>query len=245
MSDVELRFKIGAYTPKTIPMERLGQYMADLGAMLGEPTEVHFVKLEAGSTNIVHRVKEEALPKVVERVEKVRRGEAEIVYMDAFRSVNKRLKDDNGTGKLVIKGRRTPLLLFPGRDTPSPAISEPVIQAGTLDGQLIAIGGRDASVPARLQDGDTIYRLTTNRSVARQLAPHLYGNTIRVVGEGKWLRSDDGVWTLDVFKVLSMDELDHRPLSEVVDALRRIPNDYPANAWSELLTERDGGENAS
>jgi hypothetical protein len=244
MSDVELRFKIGAYTPKTIPMERLGLYMADLGAMLGQPTEVHFVRLEAGSTNIVHHVKEEALPKVVERVDKVRRGEAEIVHLDAFRSLNKRLKEDNGTGKLVIKGQRAPLLVFPGRDTPPPTLSEPVIQAGTLDGQLISIGGRDASVPARLQDGDTIYRLTTNRSVARQLAPHLYGNPVRVIGEGKWLRSDDGVWTLDIFKVLSMDALDDRPLSEVVDALRRIPNDYTADAWDELLRERDDGANA-
>jgi hypothetical protein len=69
MSDVELRFKISAYTPDSIPLARLGQYVADLGAMLGEPSEVHFARLEQGSTVIVHRVKAEALPKVVERTQ--------------------------------------------------------------------------------------------------------------------------------------------------------------------------------
>jgi hypothetical protein len=245
MSEVELRFNIGAYTPKTIPMERLGQYMADLGAMLGEPSEVHFVRLEPGSTNIVHKVKEEALPKVVERVGRVRRGEGELVHLNAFRALNKRLKEDNGTGRLVIKGQRAPLLLFPGRDTPAPQLPEPVVQTGSLDGQLIAIGGRDATVPARLQDGDAIYRLTTTRAVARQLGPHLYGGTIRVLGEGKWLRSDEGVWTLDIFKVLSFIALDDRPLLDVVEALRRIPNEYTREAWDELLEVRDDGESAT
>jgi hypothetical protein len=34
MSDVEFCFEIGALSPQTFPMERLGQYIADLGAML-------------------------------------------------------------------------------------------------------------------------------------------------------------------------------------------------------------------
>ena len=59
-SEKEFRFKINAYTPKTIPMLRLAQYMADIASLLGEPTMVHFVKLEEGSTVLVQRVDAEA-----------------------------------------------------------------------------------------------------------------------------------------------------------------------------------------
>lgn len=242
MSEVELRFKIGAYTPKTIPMERLGQYMADLGAMLGEPSEVHFAKLEAGSTVIVHKVKEEALPKVVDRVSRVRQGEGEVVHLNAFRSLNRRLKEDNGTGRLVIKGTKAPLLFFPGRDTPQPTLFEPVVQTGSIDGQLISIGGRDETVPVRILDGDTIYKCTTTRGVARQLAQHLFGLPLRLVGEGKWLRSDEGAWSLEVFKILSFEPLEDRPIGDVIEALRAVPNDFTVEAWDELLGLRDDGE---
>ena len=57
MSDSdEFRLKIEAYTPDTMPMERLAEYLAELALMLGERTFVHFVRLEAGSTSIVHRI---------------------------------------------------------------------------------------------------------------------------------------------------------------------------------------------
>jgi len=245
MSEVELRFRIGAYTPKTIPMGRLGQYMAELGAMLGEPSEVHFTKLESGSTIIVHKVKDEALPKVVERVEKVRRGEAEVVYLNAFRALNRQLKEDNGSATLRVKGTRSPLLVFPGRDTPVPTLNEPVVQSGSIDGQLISIGGKDETVPVRIQDNDVVYKGTTTRAIARQLAQHLYGGPLRVIGEGKWWRSDEGVWTLEMFRILSFDILDERPMSELVEELRRIPNDYTDESWDDLLDLRDGGESAA
>jgi hypothetical protein len=245
MSEVELRFKIGAYTPKTIPMERLGQYMADLGAMLGEPSEVHFAKLEAGSTVIVHKVKIEALPKVIERVDRVRNGEAEVVHLNAYRALNKRLKEDNGTGRLVVRGTKAPLLLFPGRDAPQPTLSEPIVQMGSIDGQLISIGGRDDTVPVRIEDGDTVYRCGTTRAVARQLAQHLYGAPLRLVGEGRWLRSDDAGWSLELFKILSFEVLDERPIGDVVEDLRRIKNEYTTEAWDELLETRNDGDDAA
>ena len=38
----EYRFKIDAYTPQTMPLVRLAEYMAELAQLLGEPTAVHF-----------------------------------------------------------------------------------------------------------------------------------------------------------------------------------------------------------
>lgn len=242
MSDLELRFKIEAYSPKTIPMERLGQYMADLGAMLGDPAAVHFVKLLSGSTNIVHKIEEQAAPAVLERVDDIRRGEGDVINLNAYRALNRKLKEDNGSGKLMLVGSNAPLLRFAGVKAPEPAFVAPVVQPGSIDGTLISLGGRDATVPVRIQEGDTVYRCGTSRDVARQLGPHLFGGTLRLVGEGRWFRSEEGIWTLDQFKILSFEPLDERPLPEIVAQLRRVRNEYgKTGAWDELLDIRDEG----
>ncbi len=49
-------------------MARLAEYLHELAVILGEPRAVHFVRLDAGSTVIIHKVEQEAIPKVTDRV---------------------------------------------------------------------------------------------------------------------------------------------------------------------------------
>ncbi len=56
----EYRFVIDAYSPETLPMSRLAEYMTDLARLFGTAERVHFVRLEAGSTVLVQRVEPEA-----------------------------------------------------------------------------------------------------------------------------------------------------------------------------------------
>ena len=51
-----LEFVIDAYSPETLPMSRLAEYMAQLATLLGEKSHVHFVELAAGSAKLVHAV---------------------------------------------------------------------------------------------------------------------------------------------------------------------------------------------
>jgi hypothetical protein len=60
----EYRFKITAYTPATIPMARLAEYMAELAVVLGEEEHVHFVRLQKGSTVLVHNIENEIFCKL-------------------------------------------------------------------------------------------------------------------------------------------------------------------------------------
>ena len=46
----EYRFETDAFTPETIPLYRLSQYLGDLARMMGQETNVHLVKVEKGST---------------------------------------------------------------------------------------------------------------------------------------------------------------------------------------------------
>lgn len=224
-------------------MERLGQYIAELGTLLGEVNSVHFVTLKEGSTEIVHRVEKEAIPKVEENVREVGLGHADIVHLNAYRALNRKLKEDNATGILTrVDGDGAQLLRFPGREEEDPAAPDIVIQTGMIDGIVISLGGRDNTVPVRIQDGDTIYKCTTSREIARLLGPHIYGEELRLIGEGRWLRTHDGEWSLDHFKIQSFDALDVRPLADVVNDLRAGAGDWGGteDVWAELQDLRNG-----
>ena len=72
--DKRLIFYIDAYSPETIPMAKLADYMADFAALLGKENAVHFAGLKPGSTQIAARVEFEDLPKVRSRLHDIRRG---------------------------------------------------------------------------------------------------------------------------------------------------------------------------
>ena len=65
--DKRLIFYIDAYSPETIPMAKLAEYMSDLAALLGRENAVHFAGLEKGSTKLAVRVEFEDVPKVTMR----------------------------------------------------------------------------------------------------------------------------------------------------------------------------------
>ena len=72
--DRRLIFYIDAYSPETIPMAKLAEYMADFAALLGKDNAVHFADLKKGSTQLVARVEFEDVPKVTTRLQDIRRG---------------------------------------------------------------------------------------------------------------------------------------------------------------------------
>jgi hypothetical protein len=65
---MQYRFTIAdSFTPDTLPMERLGEYVAALAKLLGERTNVHFLGVEAGSAVLVATIDPPAQPTVRER----------------------------------------------------------------------------------------------------------------------------------------------------------------------------------
>lgn len=238
----ELRFKIDAYTPSTIPMERLADYMRELAILLGEMPKVHFVRLEGGSTVLVSRIEFEAIPKVEERVKRVRRGDGPPEAMDAFRKLNGKLRDDNGVA-VLFRDEGTEIIKFPGREAIEPVTFGAFNQEGSLDGVVILIGGKLDVVPVHLQTAETIHICRAERAVAKRLAPHLFESELRVRGTGRWLRDKDGTWILKSFTISDFEILNSALLSTVVEALRAVQGsewDTLADPWSELKKIRGG-----
>ena len=232
----EYRFKIDAYTPAKFPMARLAEYMHQLALILGEPAQVHFRKLVRGSTVIVHEIEREAVPKVMDRVDGVRRGDGPSEALRAYKAANRMLREDNAVGSL--KNGRV-ILPFPGKDEVREEYAV-VRQHGFVDGVITGVRGRDQTAHIILQAEDRqIAGCWTSRVIAKQLGGMLW-EPVRLYGRGRWKRDDEGVWELIDFKVESFDPLNDTPLSAALADLRKVPTEWGDNAYQELGMIRHG-----
>ena len=227
----EYRFIIDAYSPDTIPMARLAEYMAELARLLGRPEHVHFTRLEAGSTVVVQSVEPDAVPEVTARLRALEHGNPHGDVARAFKTLNGYLADDDATGRLQEgTGASANVIPFPGMEASAPATFGALTEPGMLDGILIRIGGKEDTVPVHLRDGDTIHICSAPRDMARKLAVHLYGPPLRVHGTGRWERAAAGRWTMKRFNIESFEELDDAPLEEIVQRLR----DVEGSGWKTI-----------
>ncbi|MCW5982859.1 MAG: hypothetical protein KIT09_32520 [Bryobacteraceae bacterium] len=220
MSRVEkYELHIDAFSPATIPMARLSEYMADFAALLGHEEHVRFEKLVAGSLAIISRVEPIAEFKVQRRLEEARYGTAPKAAMEALSAIDDKLAADNAVGS--IRRGSTKIIEFPGRNRP-PVESRlgPVVQRSTLDGEVIQVGGRDETINVHVRSGDDFHRCITTKAIARRLAQHMFGPAVRLRGRGTWSRAESGDWTLHRFDIESFEVLDETPLSKLFDGLR-------------------------
>jgi hypothetical protein len=256
MADDDLyRFVINAYTPDTIPMSRLAEYMADISVLFGEKASVHFVKLEGGSTGLAMRVDHEAQPKVDARVREVTYRQAPVEAIFASERIDRRLRDDNADG-YVSKPKGAKIIEFPGVKRMVHAPYAPFWQPGHIVGIVADIGNRmgKSSVVGRATanvhlEGPVPYNCSAKRSVAQDLKKFLLTDIpVRCFGNGRWERGADGRWTLLAFDIERFEPLNKRGLSEVVNDLREIPGRWkdgpnPLDLLRESKTgDEDDGE---
>lgn len=222
-------FRIDVWKPETLPMARLAEYLAKLAILFGNKDYVHFSKVRKGSAIPEIYVNEPAVTKVNARLKLAGTPDAPEDICQANREINRMLRSDNAIATLRFKGGAK-ILEFPGRKTPL-AEEAVVHQFGELDGVVIRIGGKDKSVPLHLQGENAIYyTCNTSRDIARQLAPYLFGQTVRVAGRGKWRRTQDGVWELEEFDVKSFELLNDAGLDVVLAEMRQVEG----SGWNQL-----------
>lgn len=222
-------FRIDAWKPETLPMARLAEYLVKLAILFGNKEHVHFSQVRKGSAIPEFYVDEHAAPKVNTRLKLVGTPDAPDDVFQANREINRMLRSDNAIATLKFKGGAK-ILEFPGRKIPL-ADEAIVHQFSELDGVVIRVGGKDKSVPLHLQGENGIYyTCNTSRDIARQLAPYLFGQAVRVAGSGKWRRTQDGVWELDGFDVKSFELLDDTSLGNILADMRQVEG----SGWNQL-----------
>jgi hypothetical protein len=222
----EYRFELDAFTPATIPMSRLAEYMAEVAALFANPTYVHFSHLEPGSTALVARVDPPAIPKVAERVHQVELAEEGSDLRKIYREIDRLAAEDNAVGRLKRRqsGAKTDIqiIYFPGRERPKPERIGPFTQPAVFDGIALRSGGKDetANVLIELDDGRIISGEVT-REKAAEIGKYLY-QSLRFQGEARWVRLESGEWELVKFRIKSFLKLDKDSVVDGIAKLREI-----------------------
>lgn len=216
-----LEFVIDAYSPDTLPMSRLAEYMAELATLLGEKERVHFVAIAEGSAKLVHAVEHEASAKVRSRLLAVRAGDGDPEARRCFFALDRMLREDNASGELR-EAAGSNLLLFPGNTRQLDEEYGPFSEEGQLYGVPIMVGGKKKIVPVHIQDGEVIHNCEASREVASEIAGCLFKSPVRVFGVGRHVRNAEGQWEMRSFRISHFEKLDARPLAETVERLRGI-----------------------
>ncbi|CAN7706002.1 hypothetical protein LJR220_006915 [Bradyrhizobium sp. LjRoot220] len=243
----EYRLRIESdMTPDTFPMDRLAEYLGALAKLLGKSKSVHFADIESGSAIVVARIDDDARASVVDRIRGLPAGFGPKDALKAYSDIDEMLRRDGATGCLLSEEYGI-VIPFPGRERPEPIVFGPFKQDGTLDGQVIRVGGSDDTVPVHLRDTDTIHtHLHATPEIARRIAQHLLGPVVRVHGTGTWFRGEDGIWELKSFKITDFELLGDEPLTEVVRNIRKIGgsqwNEVPDPVRFLIEQRRDDGE---
>jgi hypothetical protein len=229
----KITFVIDGFTPLTLPIGRLADYIKNFAALVGPNSEVRFEKVGKGSAALISVAPEEFIPEVRARIVAAKNGDGQVDAIRGFAGIRAMLAQDKTTGR--IKESRHKILEFPRPRVPQySAISED----GALEGVLIKIGGRDETIPVHLQDGARFYKCQTTRAKAKELAPFLFGDPIRVTGKGKWTRNEVGAWDMTEFRISDFEKLNSDEIQQVLERLRQIPG----SGWDNIddpLSELD------
>lgn len=237
----EYRFEIDAFSPETIPLARLSQYLADVARMMGQEDSVHLSRIAKGSTVPIISVDWEAEPKIRERLYAVKVNEGPAEARRAYKEINKRLVEDNASG-VLIDPTSTKVIRFPGRDGANQPQFGPILQSGVFQGIMIKLGGENDPVPIHLEDGDEKHIVLASRRIAKELSSHLFTSVIRVEGTGRWQRNRMGDWEMLSFTVARFDVLREGDFRSNVEALRAIPAAWKdsADPLADLMALRTG-----
>lgn len=215
--------------------------MTDLAKMLGDPEKVHFVKLTEGSVKLVHAVEPDIAPLVDSRVEQLESGTADIIYLSAYRALNKKLREDGSHGTFYAEDQHAHVLDFPGVLAPEPVVINGVPQAGTVDGVIIRVGGVRDEIPVTVQTSDQRQqKCIATKPLAKQLAQHLFEGELRLYGSGKWSRNEDGIWTLQRFVIRDFEPLESTSLAAAFSDLRSISGQWEdaEDIWRDAIELR-------
>lgn len=245
MTPVEYVFRIDVFSPDTLPMARLAEYLAALAKMIGHPDHTHFIGIERGSARLRTAVDAVDAPKVETRLNAVRNGNGPRDAIAAKQTLEDLLANDNAIGALTEGASDRVVVPFIGRNRPKPLSFPPFREDAFIDGQLVSIGGRDNTAHATLQDGDFYHAgVTMRRELARDLARLLYGPTVRMHGNGRFERQSDGMWKMSDFRVDRYEVLDDRAVPEVLAAARAVPGNrlMDAASYRDITALREGDE---
>jgi hypothetical protein len=180
MAYKKIKLIIDGYTPDTLPLAKLADYLKNFSALVGTDADIHFEKVGKGSAALVNRVRDDIVMETRSRIAAAERGDAPPDAIRGLIGLKELYRLDETTGRIKEDGHK--LLEFP---KPKAVQYGTIVEEGTLEGFVIRIGGKDETAHVTIQDGSKTHSCVTTTDRMRQIP-----------GSG-WGKIDDPLATLD------------------------------------------------
>lgn len=240
MADFErFEFSVPGYTPETMPLDRLIEYLNQLMVILGNPSDLHLVDIKTGSTRPVLLARHDVARKVRGRAREVWSGGGPARAQSAFKRVRRMVAEDGGKPALLISKKQT-ILEFEGDEIAEDQVVPSVRQPTTISGKLVRIGGTSEYAQALVEDfsGNVIAGCTVDREQASQLGAMLY-KTVQLHGIGSWSRDERGKWQLARFHVQTFEQMEDVEVDDVLREAADALGAWPDDLHEQLLSMRE------
>ncbi len=234
----ELAFMIPAYTSETMPLDRLLQYLRQIGDVLGAAHDLHLIRIDPSSTKPVFGLRTPAAVQARACAQAVSGGHGTRDQRAAFSRIRQMVREDGGDAA-NLSDRTGVILEFPAATGAMGEISG-VRQVSHFDGVVQRVGGSGDPVPVLMEDlsGGVVSGFTAPRHLAKDIARLLF-EPVRLSGIGHWDRDAAGEWTLSKMLIQACEPLSGETLGQVVQRLRAAPVQWPDDADDVLRHERE------
>lgn len=244
MADFErFEFTLPGYTPETMPLDRLIEYLNQLMVILGNPSDLHLVDIEPGSTKPVLVMPHHAAVKARQRARETWEGGGSERRRGAYQRIRRMVADDGGK-PAVLTTREATILEFPSVDLGADQEINTLRQASSVSGELLRVGGDGEFDQILLKDfsGEIVSGCFATKDVAKALAKCLH-EPVRLSGIASWHRDRHGRWRINRMKVQAHDLLDKDSLGDALKAVHDVVGEWP-DGVAETLREMRNGEAA-
>jgi hypothetical protein len=241
MDDLErFKFTLPGYTPETMPLDRLIEYLTQLSIVLGTPGDLHLVGVEEGSTRPVLAMRHDIAVRARHNAREVAQGGGSQRRRQAFETVRRMVAEDGGKPAEFSAPDEQVILKFPSVDIGQDQVIHSVRQPTSIEGTLVRIGGVGENAQLLIQEmnGNVIAGCTASRGLTQAMAPLIY-HAIRVNGIGTWHRTEEGDWAITRLHVQSFEPLDESELDDVLARLREVDVQWPADSIEQLRAMRE------
>jgi hypothetical protein len=227
-----------------LSLEDVGQYLADFAALLGKDVTPKYHSIKRGSLTMRATVPADREIDVKTRAFLLRTGDAPEEAIRARQRISRRLGINRAKRATLLDSSNSKVVEIPVEKPSEIAPPVPsVIRAGSLQGKVIRLGGRQDPVSVEIQDVDGfVYLCRATRDVAKKLARDMFDPIVRIHGSGRWHRTEEGVWRVEDFLISRHEVLDDSSFAQAVNELRAIPANWKdlSDPYSELRKIKNG-----
>lgn len=212
--------KIKGFTPNTLPLGRLGEYVLALADLIGDDVHVNFERVTKGCAQLKVIIDDDDALIAESRIRLAPSAELGSSQRKGYEKIQSLLMADK-TSAAFKPQKGAVILKFPGAPKNLLRLAT-VKEAGEISGRIFKIGGRDETIPVSLltPDGD-IVNCTASVEMAVKLKPYLLTPIdVILTGVGKWKRTESGKWEAIEFKINDYSVMEFDGLEKGIEGIR-------------------------